>query len=309
MLWSSIHITYSLYIYNMYKMYLFQDVWVTVVRSSNLMIHNVTSVPGASQGVCFCSYFRPWQRPNYTICRWGWAIWVAPIFAKASAQGRCWSRLLRAFLQLLGTWIFSWKLGEFWMTKKITCNLETVDSMTLQQWCFFEVLVIWCLLHFVAIQTHGAVSRQSYSERPGFAGGILCGEDQRAKNNIATSRSCRLFQGSLGNTSVHESSGFLVQVYVWRWFSCCISIDQCLFNWVNTWNQPLDWILLMWTCCSTEPLQDATGSCWASIPLQWSESQSSHYVKAALDAGITGPWLIIQFWEQTIFSHQLSLQS
>lgn len=138
MLWSSIHITYSiLYTYNMYKMYLFQDVWVTVVRSSNLMIHNVTSVPGASQGVCFCSYFRPWQRPNYTICRWGWAIWVAPTFAKASAQGRCWSRLWRAFLQLLGTWIFSWKLGEFWMTKKITCNLETVDSMTLQQWCFF----------------------------------------------------------------------------------------------------------------------------------------------------------------------------
>ena len=200
-------------------------------------------------------------------------------------------------------------LENFGWPKKSLAILKLLILWLCNSGVFFEVLVIWCLLHFVAIQTHGAVSRQSYSERPGFAGGILCGEDQRAKNNIATSRSCRLFQGSLGNTSVHESSGFLVQVYVWRWFSCCISIDQCLFNWVNTWNQPLDWILLMWTCCSTEPLQDATGSCWASIPLQWSESQSSHYVKAALDAGITGPWLIIQFWEQTIFSHQLSLQS
>ena len=47
---------------------------------------------------------------------------------------------------------------------------------------------------FVALQTHGAVSRQSYSERPGFAGGILRGEEQRAKDDIATSRSCRLCQ-------------------------------------------------------------------------------------------------------------------
>ncbi len=78
-------------------------------------------------------------------------------------------------------------------------------------------------------------------------------------------------------------------------------VDDCVFS-------PL--IGSPWCfCCFTEPLQDATGSCWASIRLQWSESQSSHYVKAALDAGITRWLKVIQSWGQSILSHQFSLLS
>lgn len=124
--------------YNMYKIYLFQDVWITAVRSSNLMIHNVTSVPGAPPRGVFLLIIS--GRGSGRTTRFAVGAerfgWLQPL--PKPQPGKVLESTVASLLQL-------WALGFFsfthfrewgWLTK-ITCNLETVDSMTLQQWCFF----------------------------------------------------------------------------------------------------------------------------------------------------------------------------